>query len=120
MEATRGFWLAEAETYLEDCRAGRRSVRASELAVRMKLTPARLAREFHLSVGSGLKDYLGRRQVEHAKELLRSTGWTTAEIAVLAGFGTARTFYRAFRRNTGTSPTSYRKEMSLADPDLRL
>jgi two-component system response regulator YesN len=119
MEGTRVFLLSEAESYLEECRAERRSVRASELARLVNRSPAQLAREFHLSVGSGIKDYLGARQVEFAKELLVRTCSTTAEIAVLAGFGTARTFYRAFRRTTGISPTEYRKEMSLARPEVR-
>jgi len=119
MEGTRVFLIVEADSYLEECRAKSRSVRASELAMRVKRSPAQLAREFHLLVGSGIKDYLGARQVEYAKRLLATTCSTTAEIAVLAGFGTARTFYRAFRRTTGISPTQYRKEMSLATPEVR-
>lgn len=86
--------------------------------MRVRRTPARLAQEFHLSVGFGIKVYFENRQIEEAKELLRTTGRTTAEIAALAGFGTVRTFYRAFRRATGFSPTEYRKEMSLAGADV--
>ena len=115
----RTFWVAEAESYLAECREKASSVRASELALRLARSPAQLAREFHLSVGSRLKDYLSSRQIERAKELLRTTHRTTAEIALDSGFGTPRSFYRAFRRSVGVTPTEYRKEMSLVTPDLR-
>lgn len=119
MVHSRAFWLAEAEFYLRECRAEKRSVRASEFALHVKCTPARLAQDFHLAVGLGIKTYLTTRQIEEAKELLRTTSHSTAEIAVLTGFGTARTFYRAFRGASGISPTEYRKEMSLAGADFR-
>ena len=90
-------------------------MRASELALRLQRTPTQLAREFHASAGFCVKDYLKTLQIERAKELLRSTARSTAQIAVDTGFGTARSFYRAFRRSTGLSPTQYRKEMSLAE-----
>src|SRR5687767_14181581 len=112
-------WLAEAQSYLADC--GRRAscVRASEFALRMQRTPAQLAREFHATVGFCVKDYFKALQIERAKELLRDTASSTARIAAEAGFGTARSFYRAFRRCTGVSPTEYRKEMSLAATEIR-
>ena len=111
---SRTFWLREAERYIADCRARVTSVRAFEFAAQTGRTPVQLAREFRASVGSGVKDYFRVRQLEHAAELLRTTARGTADIALDAGFGTARSFYRAFRRSTGMSPTEYRKEMSLA------
>jgi len=114
MDDSRAFWLREAERYISECRARSTSVRAGEFAARMKRTPVQLAREFHASVGASVKTYLSARQLEHARELLLRTSRGTADIAVDAGFGTARSFYRAFRRSTGMSPTEYRKGMSLA------
>ena len=112
-------WLAEAESYLAECRGRASSVRASEFALRVKRTPVQLAKEFRATVGRCVKDHLESLQIERAKELLRTTRSSTAQIAVDAGFGTARSFYRAFRRRTGVSPTEYRKEMSLATTAFR-
>jgi AraC-like DNA-binding protein len=114
MDNGKEFWLKEAEDYLAECRVRATSVRAGEFAARMKRTPVQLAREFHASVGACVKDYFNARQLERARELLLRTSRVTADIAVDAGFGTARSFYRAFRRSTGVSPTEYRKGMSLA------
>ena len=112
-------WLAEAERYIADCHAAAMCVRASELALRMRVTQARLAREFHATVGIRVKDYFTARQIERAQELLRTTERGTAQIAADAGFGTVRSFFRAFRRSTGMSPTEYRQKMSLAKPPFR-
>lgn len=119
MEDGKSFWLAQAQSYLSDCRTRACSVRASEFALRMRRSPAQLAREFHASAGCCVKDYLKTLQIERAKELLRTTECSTAQIAVEAGFGTARSFYRAFRRCTGVSPTEYRQGMSLAAAEGR-
>jgi transcriptional regulator GlxA family with amidase domain len=112
-------WLTAAESYLAECRGRASSVRASEFALRMQRTPVQLAKEFRATVGRGVKDHLESLQIERAKELLRTTRSSTAQIALDAGFGTARSFYRAFRRRTGVSPTEYRKEMSLAEMAFR-
>jgi len=118
-DGAKQFWLAEAELYFHECRTNGSCVRASEFATRMRRTPAQAAREFHAVVGLRLKDHLNTLQIGCAQELLRTTGHSTADIAAVTGFGTARSFYRAFRRTTGRSPTEYRKEMSLASPSLR-
>ena len=119
MEQGKIFWESEARSYVADCRTRSSSVRASEFASRMRRSPAQLAREFHASAGCCVKDYLLTLQIEWAKELLRTTGCSTARIAGETGFGTVRSFYRAFRRCTGVSPTEYRKEMSLATAEGR-
>jgi AraC-like DNA-binding protein len=119
MASPKTYWLAEAETYLAECTRRASSVRASEFALRVQRTPVQLAKEFRATVGLCVKEHLESLQIERAKELLRTTRSSTAEIAVDAGFGTARSFYRAFRRRTGVSPTEYRKKMSLADTAFR-
>jgi two-component system response regulator YesN len=119
MDDGRHFWVEEAERYIAACGERRSSIRASEFALQVRRTPAQLAREFHASVGQCVKQYFVRRQLDRAKELLRTTGRTTQEIAIEAGFGTPRTFYRLFKRCTGQSPTEYRQESSLALPEVR-
>jgi AraC-like DNA-binding protein len=113
------FWMCEAKLYFDECRRSGSCVRASEFALRMQRTPVQLAREFHAVVGLCIKDYFNDLRLERAKEMLRTTGRSTAEVATGSGFASARSFYRAFRRMTGISPTDYRKEMSLAAPPFR-
>jgi AraC-like DNA-binding protein len=118
MDDRKAFWLAAADRYIEECCRNGSSVRVSELAAIMERTAVQLAREFQSAVGGGVKDYFSRRQIDCAKELLRTTGQSTAQIAIDSGYGTARTFYRALKRSAGQSPTAFRKEMSLGAPEF--
>jgi AraC family transcriptional regulator len=69
----------------------------------------KLSRTFVSTYGLSLSNYLKRRQLAHAERLLETSRLSTTRIAYLAGFGTRRTFYRAFRRDTGLSPDQYRR-----------
>jgi transcriptional regulator GlxA family with amidase domain len=118
MDERKAFWLAEAERYVDECRRNASSVRVSEFAYGMKRTAVQLGREFQAAVGVGVKDHFSTLQIARAKELLRTTGHSTARIAIDSGFGTPRTFYRAFKRSAGVSPTEFRKEMSLGEAEF--
>ena len=105
----RGFWVAQAERYVAECQEIRTSVRASELAQRLNLSPTQLAREFRLAVGVNVGDFLKERQLDLAKTLLVTCDLSAAQIAIEAGFGTPRSFFRAFRRVYGMTPNEYRE-----------
>jgi AraC-like DNA-binding protein len=104
----RGYWVAEAERYVTECQDLRTSVRASELAQRLNLSPTQLAREFREAVGTNVGDFLKERQLDLAKTLLITTELSAARIALESGFGTPRSFFRAFRRVYGMTPNDYR------------
>jgi AraC-like DNA-binding protein len=72
-----------------------------------------LSRIFRALVDTPLSVYLKAGQIAHAKQLLRRTRLSVNEIAYAAGFGTRNTFFRAFRRATGLSPTQYRKRTNI-------
>ena len=57
----------------------------------------------------GFREYLNALRVERAQELLRSTGKSVEEIGEACGFGTLRTFDRAFQRQCGVTPRQYRQ-----------
>lgn len=106
-------WLAEAERYADECRERRCAPRATELALRLKVTPVQLDRGFRACAGTKIGEFLKRRQIEIAKTLLLDPALTTAAVAARAGFATPRSFFRAFRRTTGTTPGTYRREKNV-------
>lgn len=63
-----------------------------------------LSRTFRSRYGVALSGYIKALQIRRAERLLRTTALGTARIAYMCGFGTRRTFFRAYRRATGATP----------------
>ena len=97
------------DDYLDRCFASEATPRVSELAAFLGIPRETLSRDFASAYGISLSGYLKRRQLARAQRLLVTSRLSTTRIAYLAGFGTRRTFYRAFRRDMGISPDQYRQ-----------
>ena len=97
------------DRYLGNCFADEETPRVSELATLLGIPREKLSREFAAAYGVSLSAYLKRRQIRRAQQLLADSTLSTTRIGYLCGFGTRRTFYRAFRRDTGMSPDQYRR-----------
>jgi transcriptional regulator GlxA family with amidase domain len=110
--------LATIEEYLRDCFERESPPRVDELAQDVGLAPAALSRRFRRRYGIGLAEHLKRLQVDFAESLLRDSGLTATQIAYRAGFGTRRTFFRAYRRLKGDTPDAYRSRLRAMDEAL--
>jgi len=64
--------------------------------------------------GMSFADYVNSRRVEHAKKLLKDTGTdgesAMSEVATKSGFASFPSFYRAFVKFTGKSPSAWLKD----------
>lgn len=79
-----------------------------------------LEMRFRETLGSTPHGFLTKLRVQRAESMLLMPQKRTIEqIAVECGFGTATTFYAAFRRQTGQSPAIFRRESSRALSDRR-
>ena len=56
-------------------------------------------------------------EFEYAKELLSNSGLSVTRIALDAGFGSARSFFREFRRAFHVSPGEYRHDDTIPEPE---
>lgn len=59
--------------------------------------------------GKTFSGYLEELRIDYAKERLRDSDWSNDRIAQAAGFGSVNSFYRAFKKSTGVSPSIFRK-----------
>jgi LacI family transcriptional regulator len=69
-----------------------------------------LERRFRTILERGIGEEIRRVHLERARELLATTALTVAEVAEQTGFASVHYLSRAFRKETGLSPTAYRRQ----------
>ena len=83
------------------------------------LSTRSLIRLFRKEVGTSVVEFILRRRVARALDLLRRTDHTCAEIAFEVGFGSVQHFNRVFRRYQHASPREWRQRRPANDPPGR-
>lgn len=84
------------------------------------LSAITLSTKFHISekyvfhflkeqTGHALGEHIEEARLDAAEQFLRNTHLSNEEIARRTGFGTVKTFYRAFKRRHGTTPAIWRE-----------
>ena len=99
-------WLSDARDYLHDPGDARS---LAELAAAVGVHPATLARGFRRAYGCSVGAYLRRLRVARAARRLAESDAPLAEIALSAGFSDQSHFSNVFRRETGLSPSAFRR-----------
>ena len=67
-----------------------------------------LGRRFRKFSGFGLKEYLCREKMRHAKDLLQNTDFSVKEIAGMCGYREENLFLKFFCYHEGISPSGFR------------
>lgn len=78
------------------------------IAMALNQNPATISRIFREHSGSNLLDFIHRSRVDIAKCKLEQ-GMTVVRVAEETGFGSTRTFTRAFQKLEGISPSNYQE-----------
>jgi transcriptional regulator GlxA family with amidase domain len=73
------------------------------------MSPAHFSRTFRKVIGMSYQEYVNRKRIAKAKELLRTSPQSIAEIAAYVGFADNTGFGRIFKKVTGYTPSAYRK-----------
>jgi AraC family transcriptional regulator len=79
------------------------------MATLVGYSPDHFARLFKGSFGRSPYQYVLERRVERAKILLRASGCSITEVALLCGFASQAHMHAAFKARTGVTPGAYRK-----------
>ncbi|RQS68208.1 AraC family transcriptional regulator [Burkholderia sp. Bp8963] len=80
-----------------------------ELAAACELSPAYFCRAFRRSTGLAPHQWLTRRRIDVAQDLLARSALPIAEIAISCGFADQSHFTRVFSRMTGVAPRAWRQ-----------
>jgi AraC family transcriptional regulator len=103
----RPAWVMQARDCLRDELASRRTL--TELAATVGVHPVTLARAFRRNFGCSVGEYVRRLRIERAAAQLAGSDTPLAAIALSAGFADQSHFSNVFRRETGMSPSAYRR-----------
>lgn len=90
------------------------SLRISELAAMCKISEVYFRREFKKYYGTSPLDYIKKRRIEIAKELLQTGMCSVTETALQSGFDSVSYFSYEFHRLTGITPAEYVKQNQIA------
>jgi transcriptional regulator GlxA family with amidase domain len=79
------------------------------LAAQAGFSKFHFARAFKDAFGETPANYLTRRRVERAKDLLRSANLTVTEVCILVGFSSLGSFSSRFSELVGLSPRAFQR-----------
>ncbi len=85
-------------------------VSLAELAAGVDLSPSRFNALFRAATGLPPHQWLIRRRIERACELLLDMAMPVTEIALSLGFSSSQHFATAFKHQMGTTPSAWRSE----------
>jgi AraC-like DNA-binding protein len=82
------------------------------IADTFKLTEQYVSAFFKEHNGVGYLEFVEELRLERARELLRDSGASVQQVAGEVGYANPNTFYKAFKRHFGQSPTTFRNQVS--------
>ena len=83
--------------------------RIDDIAARLELNPSYLSTLFKREMGCSFTDYVRKRRVDAARNMLLYSDYSCAEIAHFLAFSSQSYFNRVFALETGLSPGEYRR-----------
>jgi signal transduction histidine kinase/ligand-binding sensor domain-containing protein/DNA-binding response OmpR family regulator len=86
----------------------------SDLATRLGMSQMKLYRKLKELVQMSPNEFIRTIRIKRATQLLGNKGLTINEISYLVGFNDPKYFSRCFAKETGVSPSAYRKQEILA------
>lgn len=91
-----------------------RSITIAELASAMGLNASYLSSLFKKETGRSISDYIRHQRVKAAEHMLRYSDHTLTEISAILSFSTPSHFSDVFNRQTGMTPSEYRRKHLLS------
>jgi two-component system response regulator YesN len=87
-------------------------------AKKASMSPFHFSRAFKKNAAVTFQEYLTKRRVEKAKELLQNTCRPITDIALTVGYSDPNNLTRNFRKHTGLTPSGFRNEQKRVGPHI--
>ncbi|MGM9925660.1 MAG: PocR ligand-binding domain-containing protein [Bacillus sp. (in: firmicutes)] len=85
-----------------------RQITLEEVSQHVYLSPYYFSKLFKQEMGVNFINYVNRKKMERAKELLRNPNWSIDNIAKSLGYSQTSYFCKVFRKEFHTTPRNYR------------
>jgi AraC family transcriptional regulator len=105
-------WLRRVRESLEDCYL--QSPSLASLAAIAGVHPVHLSREFHRHYLMTVGEYMRKRRIQQASQLLTGSQLSLAEIVSTCGFSDQSHFCALFKKHSGLTPAKFRDAWSVS------
>lgn len=95
--------VAHVDTHLDGC------ISLADMAAAAGLTRMHFAAQFRLATGMRPHEYVLRRRIDRAQEMLRQSDLALVDVALSVGFQTQAHFTTVFKRFAGETPHRWRQ-----------
>ena len=89
-----------------------------DMAAEAHLSKYHFLRLFKATYGTTPMEYVSRRRIERAQDLLRSTNLTVTEVCFVVGFSSLGSFSSRFRSMVGETPTEFQRRYADGAPHI--
>jgi len=87
----------------------KKNVSLEDLSSYYNISPYYMSKLFKKETGINFIDYISKRKINLAKEMLEFTDMSIINIAIELGYNEPNYFSKVFKKSTGMSPTNFRK-----------
>jgi hypothetical protein len=110
-------WVKELKEMIQDQVDAQLAVDIRQVSSELELNPSYLSREFSKYFDDlNFGDYVRKRRIEKAIELMSKPEYSLTAIAYLTGFSDQSHFTRTFKKYTGESPSQFKKNLKKVNP----
>ena len=81
------------------------------LAADYKISVSNFSHQFKTFTGKTVSDYINHKKIQYAKELLRESGGSVAEVAAKVGYFHTSSFIRKYKQEEGITPGEYLEQI---------
>jgi len=92
-------------------------IRVKDCADQVRLSTSYFSSAFRTTFGTTVVDYIHRRRIGRAQELMLVTRHPLSQIALACGFCDQSQYCRVFRAVVGLSPMAWRRQHAVEEPD---
>ena len=98
----------DAKEYIENHLS--EEIDVNSICCHMKISRTKLYEIFKMETGVGISEYIRKRRMKKAKNMLKTTALPVWEIAQAVGFSDYTYFIRVYKKTYGVAPGAYRKQ----------